>query len=218
MQACIYASAISIAFILLSARFAFCRSTDIRMGEIEKLCLDGSACGLVQLNMRGINREELCKCRHSHCPLEWDPLDGRTVMHGFDQYKYCHRAPILKPCSPGQLVYTWTMISHSSAPKVPLHSNQLHCLCPSNHIFQVNGTSQSELPEGYVMDTISYRCELPKYCESGGYCMVISETEKSTFAKRLCSCPRDSFCPMDIRRAQNTMVIESGSIYQMKCI
>lgn len=89
MQACIYASAISIAFILFSGRFAFCRSTDIRMGEIEKLCLDGSACGLVQLNMRGINREELCKCRHSRCPLEWDPLDGRTIMHGFDQYKVC---------------------------------------------------------------------------------------------------------------------------------
>ncbi len=52
-------------------------------------CTDeASVCGYVQLNNMGISSQPICRCKAGiSCPLNWNPLDGRTVMHGNDQYK-----------------------------------------------------------------------------------------------------------------------------------
>lgn len=63
-------------------------------GFLQELpeCLAQSVCGYVQLNVAGVNSEQLCRCPDDvRCPLVWDPLDGRTVSHGNDQYKVGHR-------------------------------------------------------------------------------------------------------------------------------
>ena len=47
-----------------------------------------SVCGYVQLNSMGISSQPICKCKGPvQCPLIWNPMDGRTVSHGNDQYK-----------------------------------------------------------------------------------------------------------------------------------
>lgn len=186
-------------------------------------CLAQSVCGYVQLNVAGVNSEQLCRCPDDvRCPLVWDPLDGRTVSHGNDQYKYCERSPRLSVCSTEEVVYSsYVEMSFATSGKL-VNTAHVHCLCPPTHIFAQNQTKFHQYNNGVTSMAVSSLCKPPPICEpvEADACMAISESflTGTTFLKRDCACPIGRYCPSDLRRAADRVELPKGVYYLMNCI
>ncbi|CAG2175369.1 unnamed protein product, partial [Oppiella nova] len=124
-------------------------------------CIDErSVCGYVQLNSMGISSQPLCKCRGGvQCPMMWNPMDGRTVSHGNDQYKYCNRAPRLNYCGKEEIVYTTYLETSMLTMRTLMNTNHIHCLCPAHHLFVRNDTKFHDLDDGTSIIGTTFQCK-----------------------------------------------------------
>ncbi|XP_064456335.1 U-scoloptoxin(11)-Ssd3a-like [Ornithodoros turicata] len=183
-------------------------------------CLPRSVCGYVQLNLAGVNAEPLCRCRAGNeCPLVWDPLDGRTVSHGNDQYKYCERAPRLSTCTTEEVVYSSRSFITTSGSMANVV--RIHCLCPPTHIFARNHTKFHQSDDGITSMVVTSLCKPPPMCNPVGTdaCMAISESyvTGTKLLKRDCACPVGYYCPGDIRLAAERVEMPKGAYYLINC-
>ncbi|XP_053214145.1 U-scoloptoxin(11)-Sm5a-like [Panonychus citri] len=179
---------------------------------------DYSVCGYVELNNMGISSQSICQCKDFiSCPESFDRFDGRTLSHGLNQYKYCQEAPRLKKCSHDEIVYS-SIIEYDENFQLINSDNRIHCECPPRHIFVRNSTNTHTRPNGETIIKTLLKCSLPKICKPQENCMTISQSSHSTFIKKLCNCPMDSFCPTDTRYAAEVMDFTKGSAFSMNCI
>jgi hypothetical protein len=221
-------SAIVKVFLLLLMIFStskYCEAGPKRNRSLDKQqalpeCTDeASVCGYVQLNNMGISSQPICRCKAGiSCPLNWNPLDGRTVMHGNDQYKYCNRAPKLNLCNKEEIVYTTYLETSMVTMKTLINTNHIHCYCPAYHLFIRNNTKFHDLEDGTTIIGTSFQCKPPPRCELSDACLAITESAHSSFITRNCICPFGMFCPNDIRLASQRIDLDRGAYYVMNCI
>ncbi|XP_023222211.1 uncharacterized protein LOC111623746 [Centruroides sculpturatus] len=195
-----------------------------REGEREfkdlPLCERNTVCGYVQLNRRGVSSIELCRCPDESCPLIWDLMDGRTIAHGNDQYKYCSSSPQLELCNTHDTVYS-SYVEMSALTGQTLISNiYVHCVCPPTYLFTPNNTVFHQYQNGIMAIRTSYLCKPPPLCGLGDTCMAITETysDENSFVTRKCACPLGYFCPNDIRLSWQREVMDKGVFYKMQCL
>ncbi|XP_054168960.1 uncharacterized protein LOC128966170 [Oppia nitens] len=193
-------------------------------------CMDDkSVCGYVQLNNMGISWQPICRCRGGghggsgggggvQCPMMWNPMDGRTISHGNDQYKYCNRAPILKHCGKDDIVYTSYLETSYLTMDINVNTNHIHCQCPGHHLFVRNGTTFDDIDDTTAIIATQYQCKTPPVCSLAEACMGITESPHSRFVTRNCVCPLGTFCPTDIRLAAERVDLNRGAYYIMNCI
>ncbi|XP_077544281.1 U-scoloptoxin(11)-Sm5a-like isoform X1 [Haemaphysalis longicornis] len=198
------------------------RSITVNVSVLPE-CTEQSACAYVQLNLAGINAEQLCRCPDGlTCPLDWDPLDGRTVSHGNDQYKYCRRAPRLQRCMRDEVVYS-TSVQMLMLTGIKLENTaRLYCSCPPTHVFYRNQTSHQQYDNGLTVIHVNTLCKRPPTCEpvEEDACMAISENflTGAVFVKRDCACPAGMRCPTDPDLAANRVQLNKGTYYLMNCL
>lgn len=137
----------------------------------------------------GVNVQPLCSCKSGAvCPLVWDPFDGRTILHGNDQYKviksimfkfdhnhsiinyfhmkYCDGAPRLKQCSYNDIAYTTYTEMSMITMKTTVNSNHVHCICPATHIFIRNTTKFHQFDNGISAIITTHFCKLVSRSEN----------------------------------------------------
>ncbi|XP_015782169.1 uncharacterized protein LOC107360059 [Tetranychus urticae] len=185
--------------------------------ELPECWNDNSACSYVELNSMGISVQNICRCKNfNSCPDQFDRYDGRTIVHGIGQYKYCEEAPRLRPCSSHDIAL---VITSESNLETETTDYKLQCLCPKNNIFVLNSTHLRDV-DGLTIDAFLFNCKSPEICGFRQPCMTITQTPYTYFEKKVCNCPMDSFCPTDLRYAYQSTISQfnRGSAFYMHCI
>uniref|UniRef100_T1JRQ6 Uncharacterized protein n=1 Tax=Tetranychus urticae TaxID=32264 RepID=T1JRQ6_TETUR len=165
----------------------------------------------------GISVQNICRCKNfNSCPDQFDRYDGRTIVHGIGQYKYCEEAPRLRPCSSHDIAL---VITSESNLETETTDYKLQCLCPKNNIFVLNSTHLRDV-DGLTIDAFLFNCKSPEICGFRQPCMTITQTPYTYFEKKVCNCPMDSFCPTDLRYAYQSTISQfnRGSAFYMHCI
>jgi len=192
---------------------------EIQVREYEPVqslpaCLENSVCGYLQVNSRGISRENWCTCKHSTCPMEWDERDGHSVTQGSDQYKYCGTAPELKSCKLGDVAYT--NAQRYLGEELIAKYDKMYCECSGHNKLgepQVDFQMEGEI---LILNSI-YKCvELP-LCGDGDICKAITETSTSLIVKVECQCPYPQSCPSSTNKLAKVEKVGKGLYKQVQC-
>lgn len=166
------------------------------MGKDLPVCAGNTICAYLQANSRGINTQPLCSCQLPHrCPLVWDADDGHSVTQGSDQYKYCRKAPVLRPCQRGMTAYTTTSLLSKSSGRMLSLSDVNHCTCSSSANYDVVDSQFEDVDDDTETMSTTYVCNPLKTCGVGDACKLITETTSTFLVNAKCRCGRETSCP-----------------------
>jgi len=209
-------------FVLLVSAKSFTNSESNEiMGEPNPwldvpTCTHNTACGYLQANVKGINKQPMCACPNhmGPCPFVWDSYDGHSVTQGSDQYKYCGKAPVLSECIPGQLAYKSVQRYNTLTWDVEERSETLHCVCPEGFTYEPQDVNEEESSFHHTIIG-TYACEKQKTCTDGDPCKTISESPQSFLVNNKCSCPKGLSCPTLSASKSGTLEFFPGSAVKL---
>ncbi|XP_022253742.1 uncharacterized protein LOC111088309 [Limulus polyphemus] len=185
-------------------------------------CRAKGVCGYVQVNPYGVSSEQFCRCPQGSCPLTTDLFDGKTVPHGYDQYKFCDRQPQLHVCQDDEAVYSYKKKSFVYKDTFDVDV-RIRCLCPSDHVFVKNDT-KFFYGENTSFLWIQYNCRAPNICNPSDTCRTVTESydkilhRKKNLVSRQCVCPEEMYCPHHLELAFERVDFGKGGFYQMRCM